>query len=515
MAAEGRYRTMLVAAIPRVNGAATGWPRKAAYDTWLQISKTARQWGRDRMAAEGALRNDPAAPARGASMGPRPDGRGRATGTTTWQWRSWASMGPRPDGRGRCRGPRGSCRRTSRQWGRDRMAAEGCAAGCVPGCSWCVNGAATGWPRKACPSCGIILFLVPASMGPRPDGRGRRTRGVLTMHAFLRQWGRDRMAAEGKRAHGGPIGPPCVNGAATGWPRKGLCPPQCPCRPSASMGPRPDGRGRVNALSEIVQHLVRQWGRDRMAAEGVEAYVDSVRRDLRQWGRDRMAAEGSQAVDLYCGVPERQWGRDRMAAEGGLTWQRATREWCVNGAATGWPRKELPAEHPGPAGQASMGPRPDGRGRLRGGPGQHGANCASMGPRPDGRGRARARRNSYIVLLRQWGRDRMAAEGFPVRPWSGRGTSVNGAATGWPRKARMCGRAARRVTGVNGAATGWPRKGRSPISLSLHSFCVNGAATGWPRKAVSFFSTIVTSPSGVNGAATGWPRKGVGRIGHV
>ena len=37
----------------------------------------------------------------------------------------------------------------------------------------------------------------------------------------LRQWGRDRMAAEGICALAGAAPPPRVNGAATGWPRKG------------------------------------------------------------------------------------------------------------------------------------------------------------------------------------------------------------------------------------------------------------------------------------------------------
>ena len=42
--------------------------------------------------------------------------------------------------------------------------------------------------------------------------------------------------------------------------------------------------------------LVRQWGRDRMAAEGRNTgTVTGLLRCGRQWGRDRMAAEGGHA----------------------------------------------------------------------------------------------------------------------------------------------------------------------------------------------------------------------------
>ena len=63
-----------------------------------------------------------------------------------------------------------------------------------------------------------------------------------------------------------------VNGAATGWPRKdGLV-------AHGGVGDNP-----------------RQWGRDRMAAEGL--FEGGAHGPLhgRQWGRDRMAAEGLMA----------------------------------------------------------------------------------------------------------------------------------------------------------------------------------------------------------------------------
>ena len=57
-----------------------------------------------------------------------------------------------------------------------------------------------------------------------------------------------------------------------------------------------------------------------------------------------------------------------------------------------------------------------------------------MGPRPDGRGRIYATGAYEVRIRRQWGRDRMAAEGVLTRTATTTWLSVNGAATGWPRK---------------------------------------------------------------------------------
>ena len=108
-------------------------------------------------------------------MGPRPDGRGRSGAAGHVRLRRPASMGPRPDGRGRVMTVVGPLAAAPRQWGRDRMAAEGPLAG-----------------------------------GTDADTK-------------MRQWGRDRMAAEGGRGGGPALARGGVNGAATGWPRKDLC----------------------------------------------------------------------------------------------------------------------------------------------------------------------------------------------------------------------------------------------------------------------------------------------------
>ena len=52
-----------------------------------------------------------------------------------------------------------------------------------------------------------------------------------------------------------------------------------------------------------------------------------------------MAAEGVVSFNAWAAANERQWGRDRMAAEGRLSTSKACAEGNVNGAATGWPRK--------------------------------------------------------------------------------------------------------------------------------------------------------------------------------
>ena len=61
----------------------------------------------------------------------------------------------------------------------------------------------------------------------------------------------------------------------------------------ALMGPRPDGRGRIRGAARTGLTAPRQWGCDRMAAEGYKPVLTvTLGKRTRQWGRDRMAAEG-------------------------------------------------------------------------------------------------------------------------------------------------------------------------------------------------------------------------------
>ena len=216
-------------------------------------------------------------------------------------------------------------------------------------------------------------------------------------------------------------------------------------------------------MGGIGRKCLRQWGRDRMAAEGSRIWSVCTDEAWRQWGRDRMAAEGGRRRRRGRRPCLRQWGRDRMAAEG-----RRRRSWCRESR------------------RASMGPRPDGRGRLLIPAGLGQPDGASMGPRPDGRGRD-ARRHAYGIglWLRQWGRDRMAAEGTapdaapmpsPIRRQWGRDRM---AAEGSSRSKSSSPMITRQWGRDRMAAEGfWRLQNLPPPAAS-----VNGAATGWPRKA--------------------------------
>ena len=325
----------------RVNGAAAGWPRKACKPQVLYAPKS-------------------------ASMGPRPDGRGRGISEAVSRPARQASMGPRPDGRGRSNTPSYPLSSSWRQWGRGRMAAEGCFTLYAQSMTLAsVNGAAAGWPRKAEASSGAHLKC------RRQWGRGRMAaEGRSSMQNLYRtgerQWGRGRMAAEGRRS-----------------PQK------------TSMGQQ------------------RQWGRGRMAAEGAAgrpgaagAALPGVNGAAAGWPRKDAGPDGQRRP---C---QRQWGRGRMAAEGGNRRLAASGRPGVNGAAAGWPRKvekrslrQVEAEW-----------RQWGRGRMAA-EGTILSNVrvrypdASMGPRPDGRGRLLPGDVDEHGLPRQWGRGRMAAEG--------------------------------------------------------------------------------------------------------
>ena len=170
-----------------------------------------------------------------------------------------------------------------------------------------------------------------------------------------------------------------------------------------------EGEGLFGALGGV---RGRQWGRDRMAAEGLAHEAERVIRAERQWGRDRMAAEGgrfSAGAPAHTCVNGAATGWPRKVDAGG---RQEHPQVGVNGAATGWPRKaHLCQGQAHLLSVASMGPRPDGRGRWQLGAGLYGqvpgVNGAATGwPRKEA-----AVFNAGRELARQWGRDRMAAEG--------------------------------------------------------------------------------------------------------
>src|SRR5579885_2511779 len=132
------------------------------------------------------------------------------------------------------------------QWGRDRSVAE-------------IRGDGT-----------LTHDRAPASMGPRPIGRGNMADAWTAHGQCVLQWGRDRSVAEIPRPGDRGVSPWWrFNGAATDRSRKL---PQgsgvYEHTGSASMGPRPIGRGNTQSLrTRGGGRGMLQWGRDRSVAE--------------------------------------------------------------------------------------------------------------------------------------------------------------------------------------------------------------------------------------------------------
>ena len=224
-------------------------------------------------------------------------------------------MGPRPDGRGKLLKFVVACCMVLRQWGRGQTAAESLDHGSL-----------------LCARC--------ASMGPRPDGRGKSGARKGARPPFHCVNG-----AAARRPRKGPNpcllrrGAPCVNGAAARRPRKAARAPSSPgrarsvngaaarrprkagepgrhylVRGNASMGPRPDGRGKAfPALNggNVPSVNGAAARRPRKVTIGVLAGAGH----WRQWGRGQTAAERSGKWSHARGDSERQWGRGQTAAE--------------------------------------------------------------------------------------------------------------------------------------------------------------------------------------------------------
>ena len=260
------------------------------------------------------------------------------------------------------------------------------------------------------------LDVHPASMGPRPFGRGQPSSGQRsrTRESTL-QWGRDLSAADraGSPARY-PRASPRFNGAATFRPRTdGAGLSETLAGVHASMGPRPFGRGQRWAPNTRLTVLTRFNG----------------------------AATFRPRTESLC-VPNPfayallQWGRDLSAADSWNSSRSLTSLWRFNGAATFRPRTVRTAEILRPAVMASMGPRPFGRGQgciCR--DDQPGRCLASMGPRPFGRGQGCICRDDQpgrclaSMGPRPFGRGQLRRP-RPIGSWFG---CFNGAATFRPR----------------------------------------------------------------------------------
>ena len=209
---------------PRGTLALRQWGRgqtaaESPYDRLHTLAFVGRQWGRGQTAAE-SRRHDLSRPAWRASMGPRPDGRGKMLAAPFSEAILFASMGPRPDGRGKMTKARADVIARQRQWGRGQTAAESLGPGRSHTRPPRVNGAAARRPRKVAPVYDLGRTGT-ASMGPRPDGRGK--------DFSTRMCGGRRWASMGPR----PDGRGKVPNSVFPW-----------FFFMASMGPRPDGRGK-------------------------------------------------------------------------------------------------------------------------------------------------------------------------------------------------------------------------------------------------------------------------------
>ena len=229
-------------------------------------------------------------------------------------------MGPRPNGRGKSR------RRRRR-----------CLAGRV-------NGAAAKRPRKA------------------PGGRH------AVRPAAARQWGRGQTAAERRVPLPGPRLAPMSRqwgrGQTAAERASSVARHDRPVR--ASMGPRPNGRGKlVRAIYELEIHE-RQWGRGQTAAESRFPLGphNEPRASMgpRPNGRGKNAAPARQCVPCR-GVNGAAAKRPR---KGWRCMRTTALSWSVNGAAAKRPRKACGPRRPPADVRASMGPRPNGRGKPRG-----------------------------------------------------------------------------------------------------------------------------------------------------
>ena len=469
----------------RFNGAATFRSRKAANE-WQNgqitlASMGPRPFGRGRFTflsdggppcvrfngaatfrSRKARRGRPVGRPMHASMGPRPFGRGRYVIAHTIGLDRTASMGPRPFGRGReSAAPSaytsGTCFNGAATF-RSRKVRH--AAIHRPTQANGFNGAATFRSRKGATFLRLASRGGAASMGPRPFGRGRQRPSRLYRGRPCASMG-PRPFGRGRRLAGTDIG--CTrrgfNGAATFRSRKGLAMPfACgPCqrfngaatfRSRKAPGGTPAGRGHDASMGP------RPFGRGRVAERPRRSAASVL-----QWGRDLSVAEGRRA----------QRRRDRVGR--------------FNGAATFRSRKECKAAF------------------------SYAGLNASMGPRPFGRGRESIESVRASNMMLQWGRDLSVAEGFLffnffnlkyMLQW-GRDLSV---AEGRRRRGMVfCARPASMGPRPFGRGR-WVRAARR----RKHKGRFNGAATFRSRKGPPS-SCITSARTGFNGAATFRSRK--------
>ncbi len=226
-------------------------------------------------------------------------------------------MGPRPYGRGNKLNGDEVDRVVKLQWGRDHMVAEmslnkAMTAGKIS-LQWGRDHMVAEMGREA----PIARCRNPASMGPRPYGRGNVVPTTTPLRAPSLQWGRDHMVAEIRRCRNGAVKPGRLQ-----WGRDHMV---------AEIQPKSSSRRSRLAL---------QWGRDHMVAE-IIPWVCHWNRTLgfngaaTIWSRkllaqDLLSPQADQAQLASGSSPGLPWSHKRPSGEHGSGWQPRPR-----GAASG------------------------------------------------------------------------------------------------------------------------------------------------------------------------------------
>ena len=319
-------------------------PRPLGRGIRFASSRTSRrtrlQWGHDLSVVESHANLEHRTHGEPASMGPRPLGRGIDDQQVAGRGAGQASMGPRPLGRGiSATGARHgedlssfNGATTSRSWNPAGGAARPGRLGLR------FNGATTSrsWNRDVRRH---DVGRNRASMGPRPLGRGISASSSTSSPAS-----------------------PRFNGATTSRSWNRLLRFAERVWPRASMGPRPLGRGIVNQDVAQMAASALQWGHDLSVVESAQRRARELRRHHASMGPRPLGRGIVSAGPVFASISWLQWGHDLSVVESDSCGSVAAAVRRFNGATTSRSWNLDPVQQLRTAPQASMGPRPLGRG---------------------------------------------------------------------------------------------------------------------------------------------------------
>ena len=100
------------------------------------------------------------------------------------------------------------------------------------------------------------------------------------------------------------------------------------------MGPQHDSCGRALVVALARVHLLLQWGRNMIVAEGSRPVTFPIRLAALQWGRNMIVAEGCTGSTNCTLGGFLQWGRNMIVAEGARPHCFRCKLLSFNGAAT-------------------------------------------------------------------------------------------------------------------------------------------------------------------------------------